>query len=152
MLAGSFKAYLARAVVARYAIWGPAAEEVVYMTAETDADGEPLDGSKHAYTLTFDREPPARGFWSFTVYDAATRLLSPHPSGRYKLGDRDRDMVRGEDGSLTLFVRHGSPGPAREANWLPVPEGPFQVVGRLYWPDPELLDKRYRPPPLAKAG
>ena len=85
---GNTDAYLRRAVAAQFAIWGPQAEEVVYMSAEKDADGDRLDGNKSAYRLTFDRAPPAKGFWSVTVYDAATRLLVPHPSGRYKLSGR----------------------------------------------------------------
>ena len=121
------------------------------MSVEVDGDGRPLDGAK-AYALRFDRPPPARGFWSFTVYDAASRLLVAHPSGRYKLGDRDRDMARGEDGSLTLYFQGAAPTDAPLANWLPVPQGRFQVVGRLYWPEAELLDKRYLPPPLTVRG
>lgn len=146
VLAGSDDAHLRRAAAARFAIWGPQAEEVIYMSAEVDADGQPLDGARSAYQLRFDRAPPAKGFWSFTVYDAATRLLVAHPSGRYKRGDRDRDMVRGENGALTLYLQHQPPTPEHEANWLPVPDRPFQVVARLYWPDPALLERRYRPP------
>lgn len=146
ILAGSDDAHLRRAAAARFAIWGPQAEEVVYMSAEVDAEGAPLDGARSAYQLRFDRAPPAKGFWSFTVYDAATRLLVAHPSGRYKLGDRDRDMVRGADGALTLYLQHAPPAAELRANWLPVPERSFQVVGRLYWPDQELLDRTYKPP------
>lgn len=138
--------YLRRAVAARYAIWGPAKEEVVYMVGETDGGGAPLDGARHNYVLDLPAAPPARGFWSFTVYDAKTRLLVEHPSGRYKLGDRDADMVRGADGSLRLHLQHASPGQEREANWLPVPRQPFQIVARLYWPHPELLNGTYLPP------
>ncbi|MGB8364180.1 MAG: DUF1254 domain-containing protein [Rhizomicrobium sp.] len=148
ILAGNTDAYLRRAVAAKFAIWGPQAEEVVYMSAEKDADGDRLDGNKSAYRLTFDRAPPAKGFWSVTVYDAATRLLVPHPSGRYKLGDRNRDMVRGENGSLTIHFQHDEPKHAPQANWLPIPKAPFQVVARLYWPEQELLDRRYLPPGL----
>ncbi|HET6970772.1 MAG TPA: DUF1254 domain-containing protein, partial [Phenylobacterium sp.] len=128
VLAGSFDAYLRRAVLARFAIWGPPAEEVVYMNVEVDALGAPLDGSRGAYQLRFEGPPPARGFWSFTVYDAQTRLLAAHPSGRYKRGDRDWDLVRGPDGSITLYLQHEPPTSAPKANWLPVPQGTFQVV------------------------
>lgn len=151
VLAGSDDAFLRRAVLARYAIWGPESAEVVYMTAETDLDGDALDGERHRYAFHLDRRPPVQGFWSFTVYDAQSRLLVEHPSGRYKIGDRDRDLVYGADGSLTLHLQHDSPGPDREANWLPVPRGHFQLVARLYWPDAELLDGRYQPPGLRKA-
>lgn len=150
LVAGSDDAFLRRAVLSNYAIWGPSSDEVVYMTAETDRDGEPLDGGKHRYVLHFDRPPPVKGFWSYTVYDAKTRLLVTHPSGRYKLGDRDRSLVYGADGSLTLYVQNESPGAEHEANWLPAPAQAFQMVARLYWPMPELLNLTYLPPGFSK--
>lgn len=150
VLAGSKDAFLRRAVAAKYAIWGPTAEEVVYMNCDVDDEGAPLNGAAASYTLSFDGPVPAKGFWSFTVYDAHTRLLSHHPSGRYKRGDRDRDMIRGPDGALTLYLQHDAPSPERFANWLPVPRKGFQVVARLYWPDPEVLNLSYAPPPIAR--
>jgi hypothetical protein len=148
LVAGSDDAFLRRATLANYAIWGPESAEVVYMSAALDADGHTLDG-KHRYVLHFDRPPPVKGFWSYTIYDAKTRLLVDHPSGRYKLSDR-MPMRYGPDGSLTLYVQNESPGSAHESNWLPVPKQPFHVVARLYWPQPELLDGRYKPPGLRK--
>ena len=139
-------ALLRRAAAALYAIWGVDAEEGLYMVADEDANGTPLDGSKHRYEIRFDGPPPVHAFWSFTVYDAKTRLLVEHPSARYAVRDRDPGQQRGADGSLTLILQHESPGPAREANWLPVPRQPFQVVARLYWPKQDLLDKTYLPP------
>jgi hypothetical protein len=150
VLAGSTRAFLCRAVLAKYAIWGPPAEEVVYMNCDVDADGALLNGESDAYTLRFDGPVPARGFWSFTVYDAQTRLLVAHPSGRYKRGDRDRDMVHGADGSLTLYLQNEAPAPAVAANWLPVPRAGFQVVARLYWPTEDVLTLAYRPPPIVR--
>jgi len=147
-LTGDPKAYLARAVAARYAIWGPGASEVVYMVAETDAAGAALDGAVASYELTFDTAPPVDGFWSYTVYDAATRLLVPHPSGRYKRGDRDADIRRNAEGGFTLLLQNAPPPADRLGDWLPVPAGRFQVVGRLYGPHAALLDKTYSPPPL----
>jgi hypothetical protein len=138
-------------VLAKYAIWGPPAEEVVYMNCDVDADGAPLTGAADRYTLHFDGSVPARGFWSFTVYDAQTRLLAPHPSGRYKRGDRDQDMVRGADGSLTLYLQYDEPDASLRENWLPVPRGGFQVVARLYWPDAQVLSLAYKPPPIVRA-
>lgn len=151
VLAGSADAFLRRAVLAKYAIWGPPAEEVVYMNCDVDAGGALLNGDGANYTLRFDTPVPAKGFWSFTVYDAETRLLSPHPSGRYKRGDRDRDMVRGADGSLALYLQNDEPSPELRANWLPVPRKGFQVVARLYWPEREVLTLAYKPPPIVKS-
>lgn len=150
ILAGSEDAFLRRAAIARFAIWGPESAEVVYMSADIDVDGDLLDG-RQRYTMTLDGPPPARGFWSYTVYDADTRLLAQHPTGRFKIGGHDRALRADADGRITLHVQHESPGPEREHNWLPVPDKPFQLVARLYWPEARLLDGRYQPPGLHKA-
>jgi hypothetical protein len=140
---------LRRAAAALYAIWGVDAEEGLYMVCDQDDQGRPLDGHR-SYRLHFDGPPPVHAFWSFTVYDARTRLLVEHPSGRYAVRDRDPGLQRGADGSLTLRLQHTPPGPAHDANWLPVPQQAFQVVARLYWPKPELLDGRYLPPAITE--
>jgi hypothetical protein len=41
-----------------------------------------------------------------TVYDAKTRLLVEHPSGRYAVRDRDPGLKFSADGSLTLSLQH----------------------------------------------
>jgi hypothetical protein len=41
------------------------------------------------------------------------------------------------DGSLTIDVQEDSPGRAKEPNWLPAPDGPIDMVMRLYWPNPD---------------
>jgi hypothetical protein len=143
-------ALLRRAAAALYAIWGIDAEEGLYMVADVDADGLPLDGGRARYTLRFDAPPPVHAFWSITVYDAKTRLLVDHASGRYAVRDRDPGLRLGADGSLTLTLQHEPAAPG--ANWLPVPRRPFQLVARLYWPRDELLDGRYRPPPVRVLG
>jgi hypothetical protein len=85
------------------------------------------------------------------VYDAKTRLLVAHPSGRYAVRDRDRGLRYGADGSLTLVLQHEPPAQGEDANWLPVPRQPFQLVARLYWPRAELLQRRWQPPPVRVA-
>ena len=44
---------LDRAVAAQLGIYGNSPEEATYPLTLTDIDGQPLGGSKHAYTLTF---------------------------------------------------------------------------------------------------
>jgi hypothetical protein len=143
-------ALLRRAAAAMYAIWGIDAEEGLYMVADTDAEGQALDGSRHRYTLRFDSGPPVHAFWSITVYDAKTRLLVEHPSGRYAVRDRDPGLKTDEDGSLTLLLQHEPPSDQQTANWLPVPPQPFQLVVRLYWPRAELLERRWQPPAVRR--
>jgi hypothetical protein len=57
---------------------------------------------------------------------------------------------REDDGSLVLHIQRESPGPDREANWLPAPDGPFYMVLRLYGPEAEALEGEWTPPPANK--
>ena len=59
-------------------IYGNSAEEAVYPLAKNDSTGQPLDGSKHNYAITFapGKYPPVNAFWSVTMYDGKTRSRS----------------------------------------------------------------------------
>ena len=144
--------YLYRMAAAVLGIWGNSAEEAIYPTYHVDADGQALDGS-HRYVLRFapGELPPARSFWSLTMYELPESLLVANPNDRYLLNSTMlADFVRDPDGGITLYVQHDSPGKAREPNWLPAPEGPFVVVTRLYWPEPEALDGTWKQPPMMR--
>jgi hypothetical protein len=52
----------------------------------------------------------------------------------------ESSLVKDPDGGITLHLQNESPGGDEEANWLPAPKGPFQVVLRLYWPKPDALN------------
>ncbi|MGK4581522.1 DUF1254 domain-containing protein [Kitasatospora sp. HPMI-4] len=144
--------YLARAVGAQQGRY-PLPVEEVWSTdwLADDQDNRPLDAAERRYTLEFPagQLPPARFFWSVTVYRLPDRLLVPNPAGRCSVGDRTPGLVHGQDGSLTLFLQHERPAdPAQEANWLPAPAGPFTVVLRVYGPEPPVLDGRWQLPQL----
>ena len=66
--------WLKRAAAAKGGIYGNDAAEATYPMTKTLADGEPLDGSKNNYTLTFPagQLPPVNAFWSVTMYDGKT--------------------------------------------------------------------------------
>ena len=66
---------------------------------------------------------------------------------RYSVGDRS-NFRYGDDGSLTIYVQHESPGKKLETNWLPAPSGPFSLQLRMYLPKPAALDPLYLPPPV----
>ena len=53
---------------------------------------------------------------------------------------------------MTLHIQHESPGPDREANWLPCPAGPFSLTFRTYLPRAEIRDGTWTAPPVRKAG
>jgi hypothetical protein len=132
--------YLLRAAAALAGIYGNDAAEATYPLAKSDKAGEPLDGSKHKYTLTFakDQYPPVNAFWSVTMYDGKTELLIDNPINRYLINSPMLPgMKKNQDGSLTLYIQKDSPGKAKESNWLPAPDGPIYMVMRLYWPKAE---------------
>lgn len=132
--------WLLRAAAAQAGIYGNDAEEAMYPIAKALADGTPLDGSKHKYTLTFpkDQLPPVNAFWSITMYDGKTQLLIQNPINRYLINSPMLpSLKKNQDGSLTLYIQKDSPGQDKESNWLPAPDGPIYMVMRLYWPRPE---------------
>jgi hypothetical protein len=145
--------WLLRAAVTQ-AGWGANdREEASYPAYSTDADGKPLDGSKHSYTLTFPKGglPTVKSFWSVTMYDAKTQLLIENPIDRYLINSPMLpDLKRNADGSLRLYIQHDSPGKDKESNWLPAPNGDFYMILRLYWPSREILDGTWKRPEVQK--
>jgi hypothetical protein len=140
--------WLKRAAAAKGGIYGNDAAEAVYPLTKTLANGEPLDGSKNNYTLTFAAKefPPVNAFWSVTMYDGKTQFLIENPINRYLINSPMLPgMKKNPDGSLTLYVQNKSPGKDKESNWLPAPNGPIYMVMRLYWPKTE-------PPSILPAG
>lgn len=132
--------WLLRAAGARAGIYGVDAEEGVYPLTRNAGDGSVLDGSKHKYTITFAKGqlPPARAFWSVTMYDGVTQFLVANPLDRYLINSPMLGgMKLGADGSLTLYIQKDSPGKDKESNWLPAPNGPIFMVMRLYLPKTE---------------
>jgi len=132
--------WLKRAAAAKGGIYGNDAVEAVYPMTKTLANGEPLDGSKNNYTLTFPagQFPPVNAFWSVTMYDGKTQLLIENPIDRYLINSPMLPgMKTNSDGSLTLYIQNKSPGADRESNWLPAPKGEIYLVMRLYCPKTE---------------
>lgn len=153
--------WLKRAAAAKGGIYGNNAAEATYPFGRTDTDGQPLDTSKHNYTLTFPAGelPPVNAFWSVTMYDDKTQLLIENPINRYLINSPMlSSLEKNDDGSLTIYIQKDSPGPEQESNWLPAPDGPLYLVMRLYWPkteSPSVLppgEGTWSPPPVLKAA
>ena len=132
--------WLLRAAAAKAGIYGNDAAEAMYPMTKWMANGEPLDGGKHSYTLTFPagQYPPVNAFWSVTMYDGKTQLLIENPINRYLINSPMLPGLKNSaDGSLTIYIQKDSPGTDKESNWLPAPDGPIFLVMRLYWPKTE---------------
>ncbi|TWX96934.1 DUF1214 domain-containing protein, partial [Klebsiella pneumoniae] len=87
-----------------------------YFYTDFDSTGAVLDGGKQ-YEVTFaaGQLPPVKGFWSLTLYNKH-HLFSANDLNRYSVGTKNKDLVRGSDGSLTIYVGPTSPGKEKEAN------------------------------------
>jgi hypothetical protein len=152
--------WLLRAAAAKGGIYGNNADEAMYPMSRADSAGETLDTAKHNYTLTFPagQLPPVNAFWSVTMYNGKTQLLIENPINRYLINSPMLPgMKKNADGSLTLTIQKDSPGKAREANWLPAPNGTAYLVMRLYWPKdapPSILppgEGTWKPPGIVMA-
>ena len=75
-------------------------------------------------------------------------LMVENPINRYSIGDRAVNLKYAEDGSLTLYIQHKSPGQDKEPNWLPAPDAPFALALRIFWPY-EKLFPNFAPPAIA---
>jgi len=151
--------WLKRAAGAQGGIYGNDSIEATYPLTKTLADGEPLDGSKYNYTLTFaeGQYPPVNAFWSVTMYDGKSQLLIKNPINRYLINSpMEPNLKKNADGSLTLYIQNKSPGKDKESNWLPAPNDLIYLVMRLYWPKteaPSILpagEGTWKPPGIVK--
>ena len=138
--------YLKRALVSCLGLGTTTVEDAIAPTALTMADGSPFDAeAKYEVRFPHNGLPPARAFWSLTLYDGR-QLFADHPTGRYAIGNRD-PLRFDSDGSLMLYIQRESPGRGMESNWLPTPnQGAFSLTLRVYWPEPAALDGKWAPP------
>lgn len=146
--------YLSRATGTQVGIGANSRVEALYPVLEKDSKGQTLDG-RNNYTLRFAPRslPPVNAFWSMTMYRLPEQLLAPNPIKRYLINSPMLPSLKKDpDGGLTLYIQAGSPGKAKEANWLPAPPGPFMVTMRYYWPKPALLDGKWVSPVIQRAA
>ncbi len=143
--------YLSRAATARSNMYDNAPNETRYIYTDSDSASQRLNGA-HTYTVTFPagQTPPVHGFWSLTLYNKE-HLFSANPIGRYSLGTKSKSMKTNPDGSLTIYVQNASPGPDKDANWLPAPKEDFSLYIRAYWPKAEITEGHWAPPAVMKA-
>ncbi len=143
------QAYHTRAVAARVGLWGNHGYEAAFFQVWVDADGEQLNGS-HRYEWTLPEAPPAAAFWSLTMYEAPKFYLVANPIQRYAISSTTPGLQYNADGSLTLYLQAGNPGPDKLSNWLPTPAGDFRPALSIYEPQAEALAPSYTLPPIRR--
>jgi hypothetical protein len=146
--------YLMRALVTAIGLGANRPQDAVYPTSLKPADGDAYDGA-YKYVMHFPKGqlPPARGFWSLTMYDAEYFFV-PNVLNRYSISPR-QGLKSNPDGSVDLYIQKDSPGAARESNWLPAPPGKFVLMLRMYWPSeksPSIINGSWTIPAVQKVS
>jgi hypothetical protein len=142
--------YYTRLAVAKSNIFVNLPNETKYFYQDLDDSGQQLSGA-HSYTVTFASGalPPVKGFWSLTLYNEH-HFFSPNEIKRYSVGTKNKTLVKGPDGSLTIYVQSTPPEGDKKANWLPAPKENFALYVRAYWPEESALNGGWTPPAVVK--
>ena len=120
----------------------------VYMSAYKDADGDWLDGANN-YTLHIPPNPPAKTFWSVTLYDVSTRAIIQNKTKSAGLSSRKK-LQKNSDGSFDLYFGPEAPK-GKESNWVQTnPDTAWFPYFRLYSPEKAFLDQTWVLPDFKK--
>jgi hypothetical protein len=122
-----------------------------YAAAYLDVEGNPYDGSK-TYKVHVPANPPAKDFWSFTLYDNQTRAML-QTDQQFPAIDNNKDgMIKNADESYDVYFGPVAPK-GQENNWIQtVPGKGWNMIFRLYGPLEPWFEKTWRPgdPELVK--
>jgi len=117
---------------------GLPATEAVYPPVATK-DGQPMN-EQHDYVIrmTKDQLPPAKAFWSMTLYDSANGFFIPNDRKKYSVGENGGIKLNA-DGGIDVYVAAEKPKSVPDENWLPInrKDENLDVILRIYMPDLE---------------
>jgi len=125
---------------------GLPATEAMYPPVPT-SDGQPIN-AQHDYVvrMTKDQLPPAKAFWSLTLYDSANGFFIPNDHKKYSVGENGGIKLN-KDGGIEIYVAAKKPVNVPEENWLPInrKDENLDIILRVYVPDMEKM-KKWTPP------
>ena len=117
---------------------GQPADQAVYPGIAT-TDGKPMN-AQHDYVIrmTKDDLPPAKAFWSATLYDSKEGFFIPNKEKKYSVG-ANAGMKLNAKGGIEIYVAAKQPKGAPAENWLPITREDLGigVIMRVYVPDME---------------
>lgn len=135
-------------------------EESVYLNAAIDATGAPLGAGQYMITFPSSADlPPVlsefHGFWSITVYDAATFDFVANTT-HYTVNSHDpKYLPQRPEGGIQILVQREQPALTPGVYWLQTPPPPkpgdpantFYLVLRIYAPTPQVSATQTWSPP-----
>ncbi len=119
---------------------GMPAVEALYPPIVTE-DGKPMN-AKNDYVIRMSAKelPPAKAFWSVTLYDTKNGFFIPNDRKKYSVGE-NAGMKLNKDGGIDIYIAAQQPKGVPEENWLPInrkDEG-IGAIMRIYVPDLEKM-------------
>ncbi|MBK5517256.1 DUF1214 domain-containing protein [Pseudomonas sp. TH10] len=110
-------------------------------------DGQPILASGHYLVrMTKDQLPPARAFWSVTVYDSKHGLFIPNEFYKYSVGENGGVKLNAQ-GGVDIHIAPTRPDGVVAENWLPSGGGDTQLdlIMRIYAPDVGIMKTWHAP-------
>jgi hypothetical protein len=105
------------------------------------ADGQPLN-AQHDYVIRMSKDemPPAKAFWSVTLYDVKGGFFIPNEQKKYSVGE-NAGFKLDEEGGIEIHIAAEQPEGVPAENWLPINRGDeaLDLVMRIYAPDLEKM-------------
>lgn len=117
---------------------GLPATEAVYPPVTT-VDGQPMNAlNDYVIHMSKNEMPPARAFWSLTLYDSANGFFIPNDRKKYSVGENG-GMKLNADGGIDVYVAAEKPEGVPVENWLPInrKDENLDIILRIYMPDLE---------------
>lgn len=114
-----------------------------YAGAYKDSAGNYLMG-EHTYKLDLPPNPPAKLFWSLTVYDAASASGVAAEGQVYPSLNSMNALEYNPDRSVTFYLSPERPEGVK--NWIKtVPGKGWFALIRWYGPEQDFFDRKYKP-------
>lgn len=149
---------LLRAAAVMVGIYGNDKAEAFYPVAYVDDKGETLNAKTNKYQIKFtkDQIPPAKYFWSMTMYDKSEDgvggYLIKNPINRFLINSTTEGLKYDADGGFTIYIQNEKPQGDKVANWLPAPAEEFYLMMRIYGPEESALNGSWAPPAITKVN
>ena len=119
---------------------GLPSHQAVYPGIST-VDGKPMNAQyDYVIRMSKDEMPPAKAFWSVTLYDSKNGFLIPNDRKKYSVGE-NAGFKLNNDGGIEIHIAAEKPKDVPEENWLPInhKDEDLDVVMRIYAPDLEKM-------------
>jgi hypothetical protein len=131
---------------------GQPASQAMYPGVAT-TDGKPMNAQyDYVIRMTKDELPPAKAFWSATLYDTKQGFFIPNKQKKYSVG-QNAGMKLDASGGIEIHIAAEQPKGVPAENWLPITRKDLgiDVIMRVYVPDLKKM-KTWKAPMAEKVG